>query len=59
MRISVLGAWVMLGCWLRVVPCVAAGALPGTEVPEGLGTHTLEGVVFGGRNLFFGRWTTR
>ena len=45
MRISVLGAWLVLACWLRVPPCAAAAAAqpawpPGlTVVPEGLGVN--------------------
>jgi hypothetical protein len=38
MRISVLGAWVVLVCWLRVLPC-AAEEPRGFVVPYGLGVN--------------------
>ena len=43
MRIPVLGAWVVLACWLGVLPCAAAEAPAWppelTVVPEGLGVN--------------------
>jgi hypothetical protein len=39
MRIPVLESWVVLVCWLRILPCAAAETLPGPVVPEGLGVN--------------------